>query len=160
MSEQQPKPKAPVKSARRRAREFVVQALYQWQMTQESVGSIERFLRESNTAFVRADEELFRLVFFGAVKNIDTLTVAIAPYVDRPFAEISVVEKAILYAGAFEIIHMPQTPYPVIVNEAIELAKTFGGTDGHKFVNGVLDKLAASARQEEIESIKAKRQGA
>lgn len=160
MSEQQPKPKAPVKSARRRAREFVVQALYQWQMTQESVGSIERFLRESNTAFVRADEELFRLVFFGAVKHIDTLTVAIAPYVDRPFAEISVVEKAILYAGAFEIIHMPQTPYPVIVNEAIELAKTFGGTDGHKFVNGVLDKLAASARQEEIESIKAKRQGA
>lgn len=159
MSEQS-KPKAPVKSARRRAREFVVQALYQWQMTQESVGSIERFLRESNTAFVRADEELFRLVFFGVVKNVETLTLALAPHVDRPFAEISMVEKAILYAGAFEIVHMPQTPYPVIVNESIELAKTFGGTDGHKFVNGVLDKLAANARPEEIDSIKAKRQGA
>lgn len=160
MSEQQPKPKAPVKSARRRAREFVVQALYQWQLTQDSVGSIERFLRESNTAFVRADEELFRLVFFGAVKNVEGLTLALAPHIDRSFAEISPVEKAVLYAGAFEIIHMPQTPYPVIVNESIELAKTFGGTDGHKFVNGVLDKLASAVRPEEIEQIRARRQGA
>ena len=159
MSEQQ-KPKAPVKSARRRAREFAIQALYQWQLTQESVGSIERFLKESNTSFVRADEELFRMVFFGSVKELENLTVALAPHIDRPFVEISPVEKAIIYAGAYEIIHMPQTPYPVIVNESIELAKTFGGTDGHKFVNGVLDKLAAIARPAEIESVRAKRNGA
>lgn len=159
MSEQQ-KPKAPVKSARRRAREFAIQALYQWQLTQESVGSIERFLKESNTSFARADEELFRMVFFGSVKELEGLTVALAPHIDRPFVEISPVEKAIIYAGAYEIIHMPQTPYPVIVNESIELAKTFGGTDGHKFVNGVLDKLAAIARPAEIESVRAKRHGA
>ncbi|MDR3410989.1 MAG: transcription antitermination factor NusB [Formivibrio sp.] len=152
--------KAPVKSARRRAREFAVQALYQWQLTQDSVGNIERFLKDSTTSFVRADEELFRMVFFGSVKEVEGLTVALAPHIDRPFVEISPVEKAILYAGAYEIIHMPQTPYPVIVNEAIELAKTFGGTDGHKFVNGVLDKLAAVARPDEIASVRAKRQGA
>ncbi|MBS1156074.1 MAG: utilization substance protein [Proteobacteria bacterium] len=159
MSEPQ-KTKPPVKSARRRAREFAVQALYQWQLTQDSVGSIERFIKESSTSFVRADEELFRMVFFGAVKEVEGLTVALAPHIDRPFVEISPVEKAILYAGAYEIIHMPQTPYPVIVNEAIELAKTFGGTDGHKFVNGVLDKLAAVVRAQEIEGVRAKRQGA
>lgn len=159
MSEPQ-KTKPPVKSARRRAREFAVQALYQWQLTQDSVGSIERFIKESSTSFVRADEELFRMVFFGAVKEVENLTVALAPHIDRPFVEISPVEKAILYAGAYEIVHMPQTPYPVIVNEAIELAKTFGGTDGHKFVNGVLDKLAAVARPQEIEGVRAKRQGA
>ncbi len=159
MSEQA-KSKAPVKSARRRAREFVVQGLYQWQLTQESVGSIERFLHEGNTSFVRADQDLFRAIFFGSVKEVEKLTVALAPHVDRPFVEISPVERAILFAGAYEIISMPQTPYPVIVNEAIELAKTFGGTDGHKFVNGVLDKLAAVARPEELESIRAKRRNA
>lgn len=157
---EQAKPKAPAKSSRRRAREFVVQALYQWQLTQESVGSIERFLKESNTSFVRADETLFRAVFFGAVNEVDKLSLALAPHVDRPFVEISPVERAILFAGAYEIINMPQTPYPVIVNESIELAKTFGGTDGHKFVNGVLDKLAAVVRTEELESVRAKRQGA
>lgn len=158
MSEPQ-KTKPPVKSARRRAREFAVQALYQWQLTQDSVGSIERFIKESSTSFVRADEELFRMVFFGAVKEVEGLTIALAPHIDRPFVEISPVEKAILYAGAYEIVHMPQTPYPVIVNEAIELAKTFGGTDGHKFVNGVLDKLAAVTRAQELENVRAKRQG-
>lgn len=157
MSEQQAKPKAIVKSARRRAREFVVQALYQWQLTQDTVNNIERFLKESNTSFARADSDLFREVFYGAVKDITELTVALSPHVDRPFVEISPVEKAILYAGAFEITRMPQTPYPVIVNESIELAKTFGGTDGHKFINGVLDKLAAVARSEEIAGVRAKR---
>lgn len=158
MSEQQNPAKAPVKSSRRRAREFVVQALYQWQLTQDTVTNIERFLKEGNTSFVRADEGLFREVFYGAVKDVAELTVALAPHVDRPFVEISPVERAILYAGAFEIIRMPQTPYPVIVNESIELAKVFGGTDGHKFINGVLDKLAAVARPEELEGVRAKRQ--
>lgn len=156
---EQAKPRAPAKSSRRRAREFVVQGLYQWQLTQETVANIERFLRESNTSFVKADEALFREVFFGAVREVTDLVLALAPHVDRPFEEISPVERAILFAGAYEILRMPQTPYPVIVNEAIELAKTFGGTDGHKFVNGVLDKLAALVRAEEIESVRAKRQG-
>lgn len=158
MTEQQTKPKAPVKSARRRAREFAVQGLYQWQLTQDTVGGIERFLRESSTSFVRADSDLFRAILFGAVKEVSGLTNALTPHVDRNFDEISPVEKAILFAAAFEILHMPQTPYPVIVNEAIELAKTFGGTDGHKFVNGVLDKLAAVARHAEAEEARNKRQ--
>ena len=155
MSEQQTaKPKAPVKSARRRAREFAVQGLYQWQLTQESVGRIETFLRESSTSFTRADSELFRAIFFGSVKEAERLTTALMPHVDRDFAEISPVEKAILFAAAYEIIFMLQTPYPVIVNEAIELAKTFGGVDGHKFVNGVLDKLAPRLREAEVRAYK------
>ena len=144
------KTKAPVKSARRRAREFAVQGLYQWLLTQDTVGAIERFLRESSTSFVRADSELFRGILFGAIKEITGLTLALKPHVDRDFDEISPVEKAILFVAAFEIIHMPQTPYPVIVNEAIELAKTFGGTDGHKYVNGVLNQLATQLRPQEV----------
>ncbi|WP_035051542.1 transcription antitermination factor NusB [Andreprevotia chitinilytica] len=160
MSEQQTpaagKPAKP-KSARRRAREFAVQGIYQWQLTGDTAGTIERNLRDSETSFTRADEALFRAILFGVLKDAAVLKEALIPHVDRDFAEVSPVEAAILFAGAFEIIQMPETPYPVIVNESIELAKTFGGADGHKFVNGVLDKLAAAKRPEEIEAIRAKR---
>ncbi|MDR3428370.1 MULTISPECIES: transcription antitermination factor NusB [Silvimonas] len=151
-------PKKPAKSARRRAREFAMQGLYQWQLTRESVSAIERFLKESSPYFAKADETLFRTILAGAIGGNPSLTEALKPHVDRDFEEVSPVERAILYVGAQEIINMPETPYPVIINEAIELAKTFGGTDGHKFVNGVLDKLAAQVRPVEVEAIRAKRQ--
>ncbi|GAB7129217.1 transcription antitermination factor NusB [Silvimonas sp. JCM 19000] len=150
--------KAPPKSARRRAREFAMQGIYQWQLTNESVTAIEKFLRESSTSFVKADEALFRNLLVGALGGQAHLTEALRPHVDRDLAEVSPVERAILLVGAQEIINMPETPYPVIINEAIELAKTFGGADGHKFVNGVLDQLAAEVRPAEVEAIRAKRQ--
>ncbi|SMC25484.1 NusB antitermination factor [Andreprevotia lacus DSM 23236] len=161
MSEQQTpaaKPAKP-KSPRRRAREFAVQGIYQWQLTGDLPAVIERNLRDSDTSFAKADEALFRSILFGALKDASALKEALVPHIDRDFAEVSPVEAAVLLAAAFEIIHTPETPYPVIVNESIELAKTFGGSDGHKFVNGVLDKLAAAKRPEEIESIRAKRRG-
>lgn len=158
MSDTNQKIRPAAKSSRRRAREFAVQGIYQWLLTHESVAAIERFLQDSTTAFVRADEELFRTILIGAIKGVDALNVALRPHVDRELTEVSPVELAILYVGAYEIIHMPQTPYPVIINESIELAKTFGGTDGHKFVNGVLDKLAAVAREAEIADVRARRQ--
>ncbi len=147
----------PHKSARRRAREFALQGLYQWQLTGDTVNRIELFLKDSSTFFAKADQELFRLVFFGAVKNAQDLKSRLLPFLDREEAELSPVERGVLLIGAFELIYMPETPYAVIINEAIELAKTFGGTDGHKFVNGILDKLALEVRAEEIEAARQKR---
>lgn len=142
--------KPPHKSARRRAREFAVQGLYQWQLTGDTATNIDRFLRDSTTAFARADENLFREVFYGAMRDIAALKVEIEPHLDRGEEEVSPVERAVLLVGAFELLNKPETPYVVIINEAIEIAKTFGGTDGHKFVNGVLDKLALKARGDEV----------
>ncbi|MDK2123453.1 transcription antitermination factor NusB [Parachitinimonas caeni] len=151
--------KAPHKSARRRAREFAVQGIYQWQLSGDTVTRIETFLRESSPYFHKADEKLFREVFYGAVKQADELQIGFTPCLDRSIEEISPVEKAVLLMGTFELLHKPETPYAVIINECIEIAKTFGGTDGHKFVNGVLDKLALRVRQDEVEAARAKRRG-
>ncbi|MBV8658956.1 MAG: transcription antitermination factor NusB [Burkholderiales bacterium] len=142
---------APHKSARRRAREYAVQGLYQWQLTGDSVASIERFLRESSTSFGRADENLFREIFYGAMRDVEPLKARLVPHLDRDEVDVSPVERAILLVAGFELINKPDTPYVVIINEAIEIAKTFGGTDGHRFVNGVLDKLAAEVRTAEVE---------
>lgn len=153
---QEPK-KGPPKSARRRAREFAVQGLYQWQLTGDTVASIERFLRESSTSFVRADEALFREAFYGAMRDADSLKETLKPHLDRDEVDVSPVERAILMVAAFELLNKPETPYAVIINEAIEIAKTFGGTDGHRFVNGVLDKLALEVRAAEVEAGRKKR---
>lgn len=149
MTQQRPKKlhKSPTRSARHRARELVIQGLYQWQITQEPIVDIELLSLYENAALAPPpDEGLLRDILLGVVKEYTLLTEVLLPHIDRPFTEISLVERAILLASTFEIIKMPQTPYPVIVNEAIELAKTFGGTDGHKFVNGVLDKLVTVER--------------
>lgn len=144
--------KTPQKSSRRRSREFAVQGLYQWQMSGDSVTAIEKFLRDSSTSFVRADEALFREIFYSTMRDAEALKTALAPHLDRDEVDVSPVERAILLVAAFELLHKPETPYAVIINEAIEIAKTFGGTDGHRFVNGVLDKLAIEVRQAEVES--------
>ncbi|MGQ5523297.1 transcription antitermination factor NusB [Chitinimonas sp. PSY-7] len=149
--------KAPQKSSRRRAREFAVQGLYQWQLTGDSVAVIERFLRDSSTSFPRADESLFREIFYGAMRDVAQLKTRLVPHLDRDEADVSPVERATLLVAAFELISKPETPYAVIINEAIEIAKTFGGTDGHRFVNGVLDKLALEVRPAEVESVRNKR---
>jgi len=144
--------KTPQKSSRRRSREFAVQGLYQWQLTGDGVANIERFLRDSSTSFVRADETLFRELFYNALRDAEALKTALAPHLDRDEIDVSPVERAVLLVAAFELIHKPETPYAVVINEAIEIAKTFGGTDGHRFVNGVLDKLAAEVRAAEVEA--------
>jgi N utilization substance protein B len=149
--------KGPPKSARRRAREFAVQGLYQWQLTGDTVASIERFLRDSSTSFVRADDALFREVFYGAMRDTESLKGSLKPHLDRDEVDVSPVERAILLVAAFELINKPETPYAVIINEAIEIAKTFGGTDGHRFVNGVLDKLALEVRAAEVAAADRKR---
>ena len=96
--------------------------------------------------FEKGDTELYRVLLHSTLDNAPALQELLAPHIDRKWAEVSPIERSILLLGACELRYHPETPYRVIINEAIELAKTFGGTDGHKFVNGVLDKLAPELR--------------
>ena len=141
--------KGPPKSARRRSREFALQALYQWQVAAHSPGDLETQFGEAD-GFKRSDATLFSALMRGTIKESATLIEQLTPYLDRAWAEVSPIERSILLMSSFELLHMPETPYRVIINEAIELAKSFGGTDGHKYVNGILDKLAATVRADEI----------
>jgi N utilization substance protein B len=136
------------KSPRRRAREFVIQGLYQWQVGDQDAAAIQ-VQAEGVAGFNRADTALYSTLLAESRDNVDTLKLDIAPHIDRTWDEVSPIERCILLLGACELKLHPETPYRVIINEAIELAKTFGGTDGHKFVNGVLDKLAAVLRPTE-----------
>lgn len=132
-----------MKKSRRKARELALQGLYQWRVSRNEPEAIENQLRESEL-YPAADDEYLRDVLYGVVGAESQLEAMIAPQLDRPSAELSPVEHAILLLAAYELSNKPGTPYRVIINEAIELAKSYGGTDGHKYVNGVLDKLAAS----------------
>lgn len=138
-----------MRSARRRSREFALQAMYQWQLAGQSLADIEKQYADME-GFARADAKLFSALVSGVMKHADQLKEQLVPHIDREWSEVSPVERAVMLIGAFELTHMPETPYRVIINEAIELAKSFGGTDGHKYVNGILDKIAAGARAEEI----------
>jgi N utilization substance protein B len=136
------------KSPRRRAREFVVQGLYQWQVGGQDAAAIQ-VQAEGVAGFDKADRALFDALLDGVLENGEELRQLLQPFVERAWDEISPIERGILLLGACELKLHPETPYRVVINEAIELAKTYGGTDGHKFVNGVLDKLAPQLRPAE-----------
>ena len=137
------------KSPRRRAREFAVQGLYQWQVAAQDEAAI-RLQAEGVPGFDKIDTALYATLLGDTLTHADALKNDLAPHIDRGWNEISPIERGILLLGACELRLHPETPYRVIINESIELAKTFGGTDGHKFVNGILDKLAAVLRAVEI----------
>ena len=136
------------KTPRHRAREFVVQGLYQHLVGGQDEAAI-RAQAESVAGFEKGDMELYLELLRGTLAEEETLRNLLAPHVDRLWNEVSPIERGILLLGACELRSHPETPYRVILNEAIELAKTFGGTDGHKFVNGVLDKLGGALRPAE-----------
>ena len=142
-------PAAPPKSARRRSREFILQGLYQWRVGGADEAAIEAQIPEMDD-FAKADREFFVGTLRGVIHQQEKLSDQICKHIDREFSELSPVEACILMMGAFELNNHPETPYRVIINEAIELTKSFGGTDGHKYVNGVLDKVAALVRPEEF----------
>lgn len=139
------------KSPRHRAREFVVQGLYQQLVGGQDEAAI-LVQAESVAGFDKADATLYRTLLAQVLSGADGLCAVLAPHVDRPWHEVSPIERSILMLGACELRDHPETPYRVVINEAIELAKTFGGTDGHKFVNGVLDKLAPMLRPDEAKA--------
>lgn len=140
----------PPKSARRRSRELALQGLYEWLLNGADGPSIEAHLALDNPGFEKADREHFRSLLYGAVETIEELHASITPFLDRPVSELSPVEHASLLLGAFELLRHPEIPYRVVINEAVELTKTFGGTDGFKYVNGVLDRVAAKLRAVEV----------
>ena len=132
-------------SPRRRAREFAVQALYQVALNKIPASEVAQHIRESND-YRHADGELFTAIFFGAHNNQREYMQIIRPLLDRDENLINPIERSVLLVAVHELKAMPETPYPVIINEAIEVTKTFGGTDSHKFINGILDKLVAQLR--------------
>ena len=134
---------------RRRAREFVIQGLYQWQVGDQDAAAIQ-VQAESVAGFDKADNEFYTTLLAEARHNADALKLELQPYIDREWNEVSPIERCILLLGACELKLHLETPYRVIINEAIELAKSFGGTDGHKYVNGVLDKIASIVRADEV----------
>ncbi len=137
-----------MKSARRRAREYALQGLYQWQLAGHDASAIRTQLAE-DANFAKADAAYFGAVLDGTIAEAEALKAAITPLLDRKLEHLSPVERGILLLAAWELKHTPDIPFRVVINEAIELAKVYGGTDGHKYVNGVLDRLAASLRPQE-----------
>jgi transcription antitermination protein NusB len=137
------------KGARRRSREFALQGLYQWQIARSAPPGIRSELAES-AGFAKCDPAFFDSLWDGVTGDFEALIAALRPYLDRPAEQVSPIEKGVLAIGAWELLHAPETPYRVAINEAVELAKLYGGTDGHKYVNGVLDKLAGATRAAEV----------
>lgn len=137
------------RTPRHRAREFALQGLYQWLMSQEDAGVIDAYIRNAH-GFDKADREHFDVLLHGVIRDAGSLRADILPFIDRAIEQLSPIEHAALLIGAFELKHHIEIPYRVVINEAVELTKSFGGIDGHKYVNGVLDKLAAQLRATEV----------
>jgi N utilization substance protein B len=136
------------RTPRHRAREFALQGLYQWLLNNEPAATVAKHIRAAH-GFDKADSEYFTELLNGAIAQSVELRETIAPTVDRPIAEISPIEHAVLLLGAWELKNKIEIPYRVVINEAVELTKSFGGIDGHKYVNGVLDRLAGQLRPDE-----------
>ena len=143
--------KASAKSARSRAREFAVQALYQHLVGGQDAAAIDTFTRDL-AGFHKADSVHYDALLHGCIREAQELDALIAPQLDRRLEEISPIEHAVMWIGAYEFRHAPDVPWRVVLNECIELAKEFGGTDGHKFVNAVLNGLAPKLRAAEVEA--------
>lgn len=138
-----------MKSSRRRSREFALQGLYQWQLAGTDPQTIAGQLAEAE-GYNKIDAEYFKALLTGATAGATEMEALIAPLLDRAYKSLSPIERGILLLAGYEFMKQPEVPYRVVINEAIELAKSFGGTDGHKYVNGVLDKMAAQLRAVEV----------
>jgi N utilization substance protein B len=135
-----------MKTAKRQAREIALQALYAWQLS----GGDPLDEARSLEGFDKTDARFVEALLRGVLDGSGRLQELIVPHLDRKFEKLSPVERAILYIGAYELEAHPKTPFKVVLNEAIELGKSFGGAEGHRFVNGVLEKVAVALRPEEV----------
>jgi transcription antitermination protein NusB len=143
--------KAGSKSVRSRAREFALQALYQHLVGRNDADSIDIFTRDL-AGFSKADTAHYDALMHGCIEQATDLDELILPFLDRPLEEISPIEHSVMWIGAYEFKHCLDVPWRVVINECIELAKEFGGTDGHKYVNGVLNGLASELRAREVQT--------
>jgi N utilization substance protein B len=141
----------PNPGARRKARHYAIQALYQWEMAGASLSKIEaEFLVDNDMTHV--DTEYFRDILRGVPKELTQLDDMLNPCLSRGMNEVTPVEKAILRLAAYELVHRIDVPYRVVINESVELSKKFGATESHKFINGALDQLAQKVRVVEIKN--------
>jgi transcription antitermination protein NusB len=154
MADEKKPRKASAKSARSRAREFALQALYQYQVGGNDAAAVDAFTRDL-AGFHKADSLHYDSLLHGCVNEAAELDALIVPLLDRKMQEISPIEHGIMWIGAYEFLHCLDVPWRVVLNECIELAKEFGGTDGHKYVNAVLNGLAPKLRPAEVEADKA-----
>ena len=154
MAEEKPKasarrgPRATPRSPRRRARELALQALYGFMVGRADPGEADAHVRELD-GFASSDVAWYDRQLHGTIAERAVLEAAFVPHLDRPIAQLSPIEHAVLLLGTWELMRAPDVPWKVALDAAIELAKSFGGTDGHKFVNGVLDRVARDLRADE-----------
>ena len=144
--------RAAPKSARRRSREFALQGLYQWLLSGESADGVVAHVAELD-GFAKCDRAHFDALLHGGIEQAAALDVVLARHVDRKTSQLSPVEHAALLIGCYELMNCLDVPYRVVINESVELTKSFGGTDGHKYVNGVLDRCAAELRPDEARPV-------
>jgi N utilization substance protein B len=146
----EPRPRHGGRNARRRARELAVQGIYEWLVGGQDAVAIEAHLMESD-GFDSADKHHLHEVLHGVIDSAGALRAEFVGFIDRKPELLSPVEHGILLIGTYELMQRPEIPYRVVINEAVELAKSFGGTEGYRYVNGVLDKVAAVLRPQEAQ---------
>ena len=137
---------------RRKARHYGMQALYQWHMAGASLAAIEAEFR-ADYDFSHVDLEYFQALLHGVPAHVDELEATLEPLLDRKLDDLDPIERTLLRMGTFELAHRLDVPYKVVINEAVALTKKFGATDGHKYINGVLDKVARQLRKVEIDAV-------
>ena len=150
--------RTPAKSQRRRSRELALQGLYEWLLSGAEPATIDAHMREHD-GFEKCDSAHFDALLHGCIAEAADLDAVLARHVDRKTTQLSPVEHGVLLIGVYELKHCIDIPYKVAINEGVELAKAFGGTDGHKYVNGVLDKAAGDLRPVEVQAMRAARAG-
>lgn len=143
-------------SPRSRAREFALQAIYQFMVGKNEISAVDSFTRDL-LGFSKCNVEHYDALVYGCAREGSNLDTQIGRYLDRPWNEISPIEHAVMWIGTYEYLHCKDVPWRVVLNECIELAKSFGGTDGHKYVNGVLHQLAGELRPNEIDQREGKK---
>jgi transcription antitermination protein NusB len=146
-------PPARPKSARRRSREVALQGLYEWLISHAEISAISANVRDQDE-FSLCDAAHFDLLLKGCINEATQINIVLERYIDRKTSLLSPVEHGVLMIGVYELTHCIDIPYKVAINEAVELAKSFGGTDGHKYVNGVLDKASLDIRPVEVAAMR------
>lgn len=139
------------------ARTKALQALYQWDMAGGNVGSIIEYFRNQQPDMQDIEQDYFEELVHGVPEQLSQLDEHLQPHLDRTIEQLDPIERCVLRAGVFELANRPDVPYRVVINEAIELAKAFGAEDGHKYVNGVLDRLAGHLRYAETAAVRTKK---
>ena len=134
---------------RRKSRELVMKSVYRGLVNQIDITQIKKDIQD-DPDFIRADQDLYEEILSGVFKNIDSLKQEIESYIDRSYEELSPIELSIIYFSLYELKYSLSVPYKVVINEAVEIAKTYGGADGYKYINGILNQAAKANRVNEI----------